>query len=368
MLRSTLLGDGAVGNSKPSSKTDSERHKCTRDHHNDRESFLVTILMPRRFYTYLSTNIGPRALKKLGYRALEPRGRQRTASEDFSIAVPFNYMPEPTIRRPKIAVVCHLFHPELSTWFLNVLEQSGLEADIYVSTDTSEKKKKISAILANWSKGSATVRLVENRGRDVAPKILTFPDIYNRYDLLLFLHSKKSVHYDFGEAWRNYLVQCLAGSPSISESILEIFRHRRDVGIVFPQHFHRLTAVTPIDWGSNFQKARRLARRMDINLSPNGIFDMISGSMFWARPAALKPLLDLALSIDHFPGEYGQLDGTLAHAIERLFLFICERTGFTWVKVTREALVTPNYPIAKIHSQCDIDSFMTEHRFDLLGA
>ena len=50
--------------------------------------------------------------------------------------------------------------------------------------------------------------------------------------------------------------------------------------------------------------------------------------MSWARSAALRPLLDLGLTFDDFPDEKSQTNGTMAHAIERLFLFVCERAGF----------------------------------------
>jgi hypothetical protein len=53
--------------------------------------------------------------------------------------------------------------------------------------------------------------------------------------------------------------------------------------------------------------------------------------MFWCRPQALKPLLDLELDLDEFERENGQMDGTLAHAIERLFLFTVEKAGYFWL-------------------------------------
>ena len=51
--------------------------------------------------------------------------------------------------------------------------------------------------------------------------------------------------------------------------------------------------------------------------------------MFWLRPAALRPLLDGLLSMGEFQAEGGQLDGTLAHAVERILSLIARSAGFT---------------------------------------
>ena len=45
----------------------------------------------------------------------------------------------------------------------------------------------------------------------------------------------------------------------------------------------------------------------------------VAGTMFYARVSALQPLLNLSIDEDEFEQEAGQVDGTLAHAIERTF-------------------------------------------------
>ena len=51
--------------------------------------------------------------------------------------------------------------------------------------------------------------------------------------------------------------------------------------------------------------------------------------MFWARVDAVLPLFTNKLS-DNFPNEKGQADGTIAHAIERLWVYISEYNGYTF--------------------------------------
>ena len=52
------------------------------------------------------------------------------------------------------------------------------------------------------------------------------------------------------------------------------------------------------------------------------------GTMFWYRPEALKPLFDLNLTEQDFPEEPLPVDGTIAHAIERLPVYIAWSQGY----------------------------------------
>jgi rhamnosyltransferase len=50
--------------------------------------------------------------------------------------------------------------------------------------------------------------------------------------------------------------------------------------------------------------------------------------MFWFAPPALRPLQTIAESELDFEPEAGLQDGTLAHALERLFCIMARKQGY----------------------------------------
>jgi glycosyltransferase involved in cell wall biosynthesis len=287
-----------------------------------------------------------------------PDAKIAGVEEDFSAAVPFDWVPAEIPQVPKVAVVMHMFAEGLLSEFQRYFLNIPFGFDLYISTDSHEKKNLIERAFEKRGNGRTEVRLTPRYGRDIAPRLLGFRDIYAEYELVLLLHSKVSSHSLPLAGWRRHLLENLIGSPGVVSSILEIFCQRPDVGIVSAQHFEPIRSV--LGWGENFDLARSLAARFGTSIYSNDVLDYPSGSMLWVRCAALKPFFDANLTLDDFQADsYGrQLDGTMAHAIERLFYIAAERAGFGWIKVARPDLFEQRSSIEWIRSSDELNDFV----------
>ena len=281
----------------------------------------------------------------------------RAPGEDYCLAVPFGYEPQ-LDQTPKLAVVTHAYFDAMAPEFRRYLGNIPFDFDLFISTDREAKRSTIAGTFADWDKGAVDIRVVENRGRDIAPKLLGFKDVYPAYEYVLHLHTKQSDHASVLAHWRGHILETLLGSPAVVRSVFEAFTRQPTLGLIAPQHFEPVRHW--INWGGNFKIANRLAKRLGITLQENGLLDFPSGSMFWVRTAALQPLLDLDLPISDFPVEERQVDGTLAHAIERLYYHVCEKAGFRWIKVGNPDLLEHTSAIEHAETPDDIGAFLKD--------
>ena len=259
---------------------------------------------------------------------------------------------------PGIAVVCHVFYENLASEFRRYVVNIPVPFDLFISTNDPVKNTVIEKAFADWDRGTVDVRVTPNRGRDIAPKLVGFRDVYDRYQLSCTCTpntrntrrcSPTGVASSLKTCWvQGNRLQHLDGvspAPNPWHGGVPTFR-----------------AGAALDnWGTNFATARTLAENMGISLSPHKVLDFPSGSMFWARSAALRPLLDLNLSYDDFPEEAGQIDGTPAHANRRLYYYAAERAGFTWLKVAQARLFAHTPAIVPIDSAPALDGFISKH-------
>lgn len=254
----------------------------------------------------------------------------RVKSEyDFCLNLPIQ-IPEDFVLVDPIAVILHIYYTDLLGEMLAYIDNIPATADLYISTDNEEKKIRIERQLKDYTKGKVCIRVFANRGRDIAPCFIGFRDIFDQYLYMLHIHTKKSAYNPDLTQWRSYLLDNLIGNAEVARSNLYLLS-QDDIGVVFPQHFAEIR--DNIEWGNNFQNTKWLLGLADIEISNSTVLEFPSSSMVFAKTAALKKLYSLPILWDDFEKERGQIDGTLAHAYERSFLYFCESSGYKWVKV-----------------------------------
>ena len=181
--------------------------------------------------------------------------------------------------------------------------------------------------------GKLEVRIVPNRGRDISPLFCTFSDQLCEYDFFAHIHTKKSIHDKALEGWRVQLLNGLFLNSMHVRRIFALFENKR-IGMVYPQAYSKLPSQWNT-WGANRTEGEKLCRSIGIQAVPEGYIEFPAGSMFWCRCDALKAFLRLPLSFESFEAENTKADGTLSHAIERVFGLAVQKAGY-------EIAVLPN--------------------------
>ncbi len=228
-----------------------------------------------------------------------------------------------------IGVVAHVFYPDLAPELAEYLSHVPWPFSVFASTTTERARAEVERVLRRVRRIShLDVRVVPNRGRDIAPFLVTFAREIRVLDYVCHVHTKKSIRTGTEQsAWRRHLHDALLGSEQRVRAIFAAFRLDPALGIVHP-------AAGPFVpyWAHGWLGTRHLGEsllaRLGVEVASDCTFDVVAGSMMWARVAALRPLLDLELRLEEFPPEEGQSDGTLQHAIERSFVHVAHAAGF----------------------------------------
>jgi GT2 family glycosyltransferase/SAM-dependent methyltransferase len=247
--------------------------------------------------------------------------------EDQFIAVPFGFKAVVPAPPPTIAVMLHCYYLDELPLLLDRVSQIPFPYSLFVTTTDEEKKALIQSQLSEWSRGPTEVRIVENRGRDIAPRLIDLRAIYADFEYVLHIHTKKSMHNGALSGWLSQMLCDVLGSEEVVRSVFAIFSESPDTGVIAPRYHEPIRPF--VSWGPNFDRCQDIAHRMGLTIEPDQQIDFPAGSVFWARTQALKPLLDLNLERRDFEPEQGQADGTLAHACERMVFLAAEQAGFT---------------------------------------
>lgn len=255
-------------------------------------------------------------------------------------------------------VVVHAWHLDALEEILDQLEKCKLGAKV-IFTTTDQLSKAVNS-MAQRRALSYEIAIHPNRGRDILPFLKVAAQLASEgVRWVLKLHTKKSHHLKDGDSWRREMVGNLLPHGRI-DLLREKLREDETVGLVAPDgHLLNVTEYM----GANHGPVAWLAAQIGALPSHDSGAAFPSGSMFWARLDALGPLLSSGLVAGDFEEEAEQLDGTLAHGVERLFGMSARQAGYSVIPMS--ALLGSDQTAATLHPQMypyAASSNRTEHR------
>jgi len=220
---------------------------------------------------------------------------------------------------------CAVIH----AWYIDVLAE--LLADLRASalpwriviTTTDEKRSDVQRAV-NDARLEAEIVVFANHGRDILPFLQIAERLYQEGEqVVLKLHTKRSTHRTDGEHWRRELTGRLLDADRAAR-IFQGFVEDDRLGLVAPEGH-----VQPLHfyWGANQRNVEALLVQLGLKAADIEVDTFVAGSMFWVRLSALRPLLDAHLYRSAFDTEAAQLDGTLAHAVERIVSLVVRSSG-----------------------------------------
>jgi len=252
----------------------------------------------------------------------------------FNLKLIQNYNLNNLNEKSQIAIHVHLYYEELINEIINKTNNIPCRFDLYISIANKTIKKKIeNSIKLNSKAEKFEVKLLPNKGRDILPLLIQLKNVIKNYKYFCHIHTKKSNHIVFGDEWRNYLYNNLIGNNEIISEILTDFENNQKLGFIFPEPYYKILDIFGIQkYDSNYKYMNFILKklyskyRIKINY-----FDYPSGNMFWAKVNAVYQIFNF--NIKFFPKEKGQLNLTLMHGIERLWLFIVKINGYYYKKI-----------------------------------
>ena len=218
----------------------------------------------------------------------------------------------------RFAIVVHVYYPDLWPEFAETLQRLPIDFDLYVTVTYrgEETEAFIPQIRADCP--TAWVMMVPNKGRDILPFLsLVNSGALDLYEAVCKFHTKKSPHRQDGDLWRRHLIDGILPKTGLREK-LECFVGDKTAAFWVADGQHYTGSEW---WGSNLDTTRSVMNRLEIQVREDAL-SFPAGSIYWIKPLMLGLLKSLHLTADVFEPELTQVDGTLAHAIERVLGFL----------------------------------------------
>ena len=231
----------------------------------------------------------------------------------------------------KCAVFVNLYYQNTVGRYMKYLNRIPCDIDIYIYSSSEDVLEK-AQILQN--RHNIQYYLKENRGRDISTLLVIAGKTIHQYEYICFLHDKKeNAEYleTDTDVWIDNLWGNTVGSAQYIEQVLKLFEDDDGLGLLVPPEAFGtyITHWYGDTWLSDYSLCKSLAKdlKLDTNITEDKMPFTI-GTVFWAKTKALNKLFEKKWNYKDFPEETMPIDGTISHAIERIFGYAAQDAGY----------------------------------------
>lgn len=214
----------------------------------------------------------------------------------------------------RVAVIAHVYYPELIAQIKSHLRSIESPFDLYVTLPETAHES-VRSRLRRLHPDTVLIP-VPDRGFDIAPFFAALERVRARgrtYDAVCKIHTKKGRTEP--ATWRHLLLNAVLGGRPLVGRIIRSFSKDPTLALVGARDFY-------LD-GEKFSRDNRAAvERLYGDLYPHGPrprrWGFFAGTMFWFRPGLFDRLGELLGDRYDFEASAAN-DGLIAHGVERMF-------------------------------------------------
>jgi len=240
------------------------------------------------------------------------------------------------LKQNRVALLLHIYYKDEIEYCFRYAQSMPDYTDVYITT-IEKNTEAIKEVFSKLECNKLDIRVIKNRGRDMSALYVGCKDVLesNDYDYICCIHDKKSpqVGILFGMAFRDTTFENVLASKEFVNNVIGTLDREPFLGYLgFPYMIGGpYWPVLRNAWASpdNFNATSKLLERCCI--PPKIAMDkppILYANVFWCRPHAIKPIVDLKLTYEDFDEEPLAIDGTFSHALERVVTYVAQSQGY----------------------------------------
>lgn len=310
------------------------KKKCFTRNHNDLLGFSVAedayLLLD---YINNNTKYDVDFIWRYLIRVMNPAELNRALSLRYIL--PVSESNRRRLKKREAAVIAHINYDDLVEDCFEYLRNIPKEIDIYINTKKESTKEKIYQCIHFYNMENCQIVMIGDRGREIRGMLIESKEIFRKYEYVCFVHDKKTTgnltNPLLGKKFMELLWENTLKSEDYIYNCISLFEQNKHIGLLVPPppyHDNNLGGVGSY-WTSNYYQTQSLAKRLNLTCKISENFSPLTlGTTFWCRTSAMCPLYEYCFKEEDFPKEPMSMDGTLNHAIERIFSFVAQSQGY----------------------------------------